>query len=128
MQRIDPVVAVLAAATAAIVMVSPSVAAEPIHEGFSAPVGIATDDAGALYVSSWSGGRVERIAPDGTRTVFADGLASPAGVAVGEDGAVYIATYSGDTILRYEEAGSGDVVAEGLATPAGSPSAKTAGF
>jgi sugar lactone lactonase YvrE len=62
---------------------------------------------------------VEKILPDGTRSVFLDGIASPAGIAVDGEGAVYVASYSGDCVVRVGVDGSRTTVAEGLATPTG---------
>jgi hypothetical protein len=45
-------------------------------------------------------GRVSRIAPDGSRTIFAHGLSGPSGLAVGPDDAIYAANYLRDEIYR----------------------------
>lgn len=96
-----------------------SVAATPWLTGFSAPVGIAEADDGTLYVTNWSGNTVERIMPDGARSVFTTKVSSPAGIAVGPGGEVFVASYSGDTVWRFDSPGEGHVLADGLATPAG---------
>lgn len=96
-----------------------TVAVEKLWDGFSAPTGIARAPDGTVYVSNWSGDTVERIAPDGSRSVLVDGVASPSGIAVDGEGSVYVAAYSGDHIIRVGLDGSTTRVVEGLATPAG---------
>ncbi len=98
--------------------------AEPVravkrYDGFSAPVGMAFDAAGNLYVAEWSAGRVSRIAADGTRKAFATGLEGPAGLAIGPDGAIYVGSYARDEIYHFTPEGQRSVFVEGLATPAG---------
>lgn len=92
---------------------------ERLWDGFNSPVGMAFDTGGNLYVAEWGAGRVSRIAPDGTRSIFADGLSGPSGLAVGPDGAIYVASYSRDKIYRFTPAGIRSVHVTGLATPAG---------
>lgn len=93
--------------------------AAPLHSGFAAPTGIAVDAGGALYVADWSRGTVEKIAPDGGRSVLAAGLPAPAGLAVAGDGAVYVATYSGHYLARIDRDGTVTRVASDLSTPTG---------
>ena len=90
-----------------------------LWDGFSAPVGMAFDAGGYLYVAEWSAGRVTRIDPAGKRSVFADGLSGPSGLAIGPDGAIYVASYSRDEVYRFTPAGARSVHVTGLATPAG---------
>ena len=90
-----------------------------LWDGFSAPVGMAFDATGNLYVAEWSAGRVSRIDPQGRRSTFAEGLASPSGLAIGADGAIYVASYSRDEVYRFTPAGVRSVYVTGLATPAG---------
>lgn len=110
-------IALIVAAVAA--LPRPSVAVELMQSGFRAPVGLTVDAEGNVYVSNWSAGSVERIAPDGVRSSFAEGLDAPSGLAVGPDGRLFVATYSGDSIVRYDGNGSRQVIASGLSTPAG---------
>ncbi len=91
----------------------------PILDGFNAPTGIATAADGAIYISNWGGGSVERIATDGTRSVFLDKISSPAGIAVDASGGVFVASYAGDTIIRVTPDGARTQIADGLATPTG---------
>lgn len=95
------------------------IAVEPAHTGFSAPTGIAVAPDGSVYVSNWGSGTVERISPDGTRSVVVDGIQSPAGVAFDAQGDLYIAAYSSDNVLRVSKEGKQIRVADGLATPTG---------
>lgn len=90
-----------------------------LWDGFKSPTGIAVGADGMVYVSNWSGDTVERITPDGGRSVFAAAISSPAGLAVGADGSVYISSYSGDYIERVAPDGTRTRVTKDLATPAG---------
>ncbi|WP_332304398.1 NHL repeat-containing protein [Rhizobium sp. GR12] len=115
---------VLTTASAVPLMAPTVVRANPptpdkLWDGFSSPVGMAFDAAGHLYVAEWGAGRVLRIAPDGTRAVFADGLAGPSGLAIGPDGAIYVASYSRGEIYRFTPEGARSLHVTGLATPAG---------
>ena len=92
---------------------------QKLWDSFSAPTGIAEDSEGAIYVTNWSGGTVEKIEMTGKRTVMTEGIRSPAGIAVDSDGAVYIASYSGDSIIRITQDGEKTIIADGLSTPTG---------
>lgn len=87
--------------------------------GFNAPTAIASGVDGTVYVSNWGGNTVERIAPDGSRSIFLDKISSPAGIAIDKTGAVFVSSYSGDYIVRVSPEGAASRVAEGLATPTG---------
>lgn len=104
---------------AAIILAPEAQALEAVHTGFKSPTGMASGQDGALYITNWSGGSVEKIAPDGTRTVFLGDFTSPSGIAVDNAGAVYVASYSGDYIERVGPDGKRSRVVENLATPAG---------
>jgi hypothetical protein len=75
--------------------------------GFTAVTGVATDAAGNVYVlESFTcpstapcypmvgGGRVIKVAPDGSRTPVAIGLSFPTALRMGPDGALYVANFS----------------------------------
>lgn len=92
---------------------------ERLWDGFRSPVGMGFDTAGNLYVAEWSAGLVSRVAPDGSRSIFADGLSGPSGLAVGPDGMIYVASYSSDLVWRFTPDGQRSTHITGLATPAG---------
>ncbi len=92
---------------------------EPLYSGFSAPTGIAFDSRGAMYVSNWGSGTVEKITPDGNRSTVISGIASPAGLIFDAADTLYIAAYSGDYIESLDKNGIRKRVADGLATPTG---------
>lgn len=106
------VLSVLFAVTAAMAM-------EPVHTGFASPTGIAVTGDGAMYVSNWSGGTVERISANGARQTIVTGIGAPAGVTFNLQGQLFVASYSDDYIVRVSESGGLTKVAEGLATPTG---------
>ncbi|WP_326796912.1 NHL repeat-containing protein [Streptomyces sp. NBC_01808] len=89
------------------------------HTGFSSPTGLVFGPDGAMYVSNWSAGTVERISPDGGRSTYLDGLDAPAGLAVDESGALYVADYGADVVYRSTAAGEKTEFAAGFHTPTG---------
>lgn len=89
------------------------------HAGLSAPVGMAYDAGGNLYVANWSAGTVMRFTPKGEQTVFASGLSGPSGLAISSKGDVYVASYNEDLVWRFAPNGDKAVFVRGLATPAG---------
>ncbi|WP_235895176.1 serine/threonine protein kinase [Yersinia alsatica] len=97
------------------------IAAENISQwqGFNAPTGIATAKDGTVYVTNWGGNTVDRIAPDGSRSVFLTGISSPAGIVIDNDGTLFVASYSGDYIEAIAPDGARKRLVEGLATPTG---------
>lgn len=95
-----------------------SASPEKLWDGFAAPVGMAFDAAGNLYVAEWSAGRISRVAPDGGRTVFAE-VPSPSGLAIAPDGVVHVASYSGDAVYRVAPGSAPVAWVRGLGTPAG---------
>jgi gluconolactonase len=66
-----------------------------IATGLEFPEGPVYDRDGHLYVVEIRGGRVQKIAPDGTLSVFARPGGGPNGAAFGPDGAVYITNNGG---------------------------------
>lgn len=63
--------------------------------GLEFPEGPVCDRDGAVYVVEIGGGRVRKIAPDGTLTVFAQTGGGPNGAARGPDGALYVTNNGG---------------------------------
>jgi hypothetical protein len=77
----------------------------PVYTGFTNIIDVTFGPDGSLYVleiaqnaipNFGAGGRLVRIAPDGTRTTILAGppLIAPGGVAVGDDGALYVTNLS----------------------------------
>ena len=78
------------------------------YSGFTNIIDIAFGNDGSLYVleiahpiPNFAGGRLVRIAPDGTQTDVINGppLFAPGGVAVGKDGALYVTNMSTSSTL-----------------------------
>jgi len=89
---------------------------EVAYTGFTNIIDVTFGPDGSLYVleiahpiPNFAGGRLVRIAPDGTRTVIVSGspLFAPGGVAVGSDGALYVTNNSisptDGSVLRIEQ-------------------------
>lgn len=72
---------------------------------FDHPAGIAADSAGFIYVTEYRGGRVRKIAPDGTVATVATGLANPLGMAW-VNGDLYVAVASQHKIIKIAPNGS----------------------
>ena len=66
-----------------------------VAEGLQFPEGPAFDSQGNLFVVEIEGGRITRIAPDGTVSVFAETGGGPNGQAFGPDGALYVCNNGG---------------------------------
>lgn len=62
-----------------------------IDARFANPVGVVVEPSGSLLVTEYEGGRLRRIAPDGTVTTLTTGLQEPFGVVVTKD-AIYVQT------------------------------------
>jgi hypothetical protein len=96
--------------------------------GFNMPVkptGLAFDNAGNLYVASDdpAGYSIQKIAPDGSFSVFADsGLSNPSALAFDRAGNLYVANPRNNTIGKFTPDGIGTEfanVADGLHLPVG---------
>lgn len=91
--------------------------------GLSSPIGAVYDSIGNLYVSEFLGQRVSKIAPDGTKTVFAgvaQGVQTPTGLAIDAADNLYVANYLVDNIVKISPAGASTVLAsaaDGLTRP-----------
>lgn len=66
-----------------------------IATGLEFPEGPVCDRDGSVYVVEIRGGRVRKIAPDGTMSVFAQPGGGPNGAARGPDGALYVTNNGG---------------------------------
>ena len=66
-----------------------------IASGLEFPEGPVCDPDGSIYFVEIRGGRVRKIAPDGTLSVFAKPGGGPNGAARGPDGALYITNNGG---------------------------------
>lgn len=66
-----------------------------IATGLEFPEGPVWDRDGSLYVVEIRGGRIQKIAPDGTMSVFARPGGGPNGAALGPDGTLYVTNNGG---------------------------------
>ncbi len=90
---------------------------EEVADEFQRPVGVAVDEAGAVFVSDRKAGTISRILPDGKKTVILTGLKRPGGLALGSDGRLHIAEEGGGRLLRLEPSGALAVLASHVLTP-----------
>ena len=92
-----------------------------LASGLAAPVGVAVDVSGNVYVSSITNGTVQEIpAAGGAPVTIGSGLGSPYEIAVDAAGNVYVANFSGATVEKIP-AGGGTPVAlgSGFTNPTG---------
>lgn len=83
-------------------------------DNLGAPWGLAFDPLGNLYISERAANRITKVAPDGTRTIFADqGLPHPFGLAFDDVGNLFVANE--DSIVKVTP----DGVSSPFATTAG---------
>lgn len=89
--------------------------------GTPSPSFLAYDSAGNLFVSSFYGNTVNKVAPNGTVTTFvSSGLANPEGVAFDADGNLYVANAGSGSISKIAPDGTASLfVASGLSAPSG---------
>jgi len=81
----------------------------------SFPTGLTFDKVGNLYVSSDVPGdySIQKIAPNGTVTVFADtGLSGPHALAFDKNSNLYVANVDANTVRKFTPAGVGTVFAD----------------
>lgn len=90
------------------------------HEGLTGSMDVATLADGSLVVTLLEGGKLERIAQDGSRSTVIEGLAAPVGVVVDDEGRVFVTEWAAGTVVQVDvEAGTKTVVASGLDKPEG---------
>lgn len=87
-------------------------------EGLNAPVGMAYDKDGRLYVAEWGARQVSRF-KNGEKETFLSGLRSPGGLAFDNEGNLYIAGYGDGNIYRWTGSGKPTIVANGFSSPTG---------
>ncbi|QOW61038.1 Vgb family protein [Treponema pedis] len=88
-----------------------------IASSLSAPVGMAFDSKGYLYIANWSAGRIDRYRSGKIETVIKD-IPSPSGLAIDTKDTLYIATYSGGVIYKVQN-GKKSTFISGLSVVAG---------
>jgi hypothetical protein len=91
---------------------------EVIGRGFEAPVGLAVEEPGAVYVADREDGTVARLTADGRRRVVLHRLDAPMGLLVEpEGGGLLIAESADGRVLRRDPAGTFAVLASRLGRP-----------
>ena len=94
-------------------------APETVATGLEAPVGMAFDAQGRLWVAEWGADRVVLLDERGERAATINGISRPAGLAFDAAGTLHIAGYGDGRIYAWTPGGGLAVVAEGLAAPTG---------
>lgn len=100
---------------------SPARAAAPqvMAAGLAAPVGMAHDAQGRLWVAEWGADRVVMLDGSGRRVAAIEGVAQPAGLAFDAAGTLYIAGYGDGRLYAWTPKRGLKAVAHGLASPTG---------
>ncbi|MCC7527057.1 MAG: hypothetical protein IT342_00970, partial [Candidatus Melainabacteria bacterium] len=90
-----------------------------IATNFNAPSGLAFDRTGHLYIANFATNSIDRISPDGSRSVFSSGanFKGPIGVTVDDQNNVYVANYTSGTIARVNPAGISTIIGTGFKSP-----------
>lgn len=90
-----------------------------IATNFNAPSGLAFDRTGHLYIANFATNSIDRISPDGSRSVFSSGanFKGPIGVTVDDQNNVYVANYTSGTIARINPAGISTIIGTGFKSP-----------
>jgi len=90
------------------------------HDGLAGSMDVAAHHDGSLLVTLLVGGKLERIATDGTRSTVVEGLAAPVGIAVDQIGQVFVSEWASGNLVQIDlETGEKKVVASGLNKPEG---------
>jgi hypothetical protein len=97
---------------------SPPPAAELRVGGLEGPEGLSFDSLGNLYVGSTTG-RITRVTPDGTRSIFAETGRSLAGLAAGPQDEIFAAAFNTGEVLAVSQDGVVRVATFGLDGPNG---------
>ena len=84
--------------------------------GLSQPSWMTTDANGNVYVSEYTGTRVDKFSPSGALLLSIPTAFNPGDVRVANDGTIYVADYFGGNVYRYSASGAplGLFVATGL--------------
>ena len=77
-----------------------------VVEGLDGVSALAADGPDGAFVVERVGGRVRRIAPDGSTEIFLDGLHRPGAVVRGEQGELYVSQADGHPVLVIEADGA----------------------
>jgi sugar lactone lactonase YvrE len=91
----------------------------PFAGGFTNPFGLAFDREDNLYVADWLNGRITKIAPDKTQSIFATGLSQPRGLAFDAAGNLYVANSGNGRIIRIAPDATATTFAAGFSGPSG---------
>jgi sugar lactone lactonase YvrE len=90
------------------------------HRGLIGSMDVAEHPDGSLLVTLLTGGRLVRIAPDGTQSTVTNSLAAPVGIAVDVLGNVYVTNWASGNITQVDvETGDKLGIATGLKQPEG---------
>ncbi len=87
--------------------------------GLSAPLNMAFDKSGNLFVADEGTGALYKFTPAGVRTTFALGLPVPVGVAFDSAGNVFASEFGSGNIYKFTPNGVRSIFASGLVEPQG---------
>lgn len=90
-----------------------------MHRGLSAPVGMALDKDGILYVSEWGADKVVKLDKNGNIETMVTGVRNPAGLAFAQDGTLYISGYGDNSIYAWDLKKGLRKIAGGFSSPTG---------
>lgn len=90
-----------------------------VASGLAAPVGMAHDGDGRLWVAEWGADRIVRLDAGGARAEVIGGVRRPAGLAVDAGGTLWAAGYGDGRVYAWTPERGLRVVATGLDSPAG---------
>ena len=96
-----------------------SAGGEVVASGLSAPVGMAHDGHGRLWVAEWGADRIVLLDGRGRRSEVVGGISQPAGLAVDAYGTLWIAGYGDGRIYTWTPEQGLRVAGEGFSAPTG---------
>ena len=90
-----------------------------ILTGMNDPEGLIFDSNGNLFASDGGKGRIIKITPSGSNSIFATGLVGPTRMVFDSNGNLFEADYNSNTIYKFAPDGSKSAFATGLNAPDG---------
>lgn len=90
-----------------------------IYQNLGSPTGVVTDANGNLYVAGFSDNAVYKIAPDGSRKLYAKDarIKGPIGLDIDAQNNLYLANYNADNVLKISNSGHISVLIASIKKP-----------
>lgn len=90
-----------------------------VYSNIPSPTGVTTDNAGNLYVASFSNNSITKITPSGAKSEFvkSNQLNGPIDIASDSAGNIYVANYNLDNVVKITQSGTITVLLNNIKKP-----------